>query len=170
MNDQVLIALLSAIGGSIITSLVSPYILQTSTRRTAKADTLRKLLDVEISRWAGESRGEFRKHQIELKAAVLVAGGSRMIVDHYSRVATVARSFSDLDKEDKYFDGEGGIPLDIAESVSSAATLLSQSIWSPYFLRFIPRLRLKKLIELDKSLEKKYKKDRGGGSWTIRII
>lgn len=170
MNDQLIIALLSAVGGSIITSLVSPYILQSSTRRAAKADALRKLLDVELSRWAGESRAEFRKHQIELKAAVLVAGGSRVIVDHYSRVATVARSFSDLDKEDHYYNGEGGIPTEIADSVSSTASLLSQSIWSPYFLRFIPRLRLNTLIKLDKSLEEKYKKDRGGSAWTIRTI
>lgn len=170
MNDQVLIALLSAIGGSIITSLVSPYILQSSTRRSAKADALRKLLDVELARWAGESRSQFRKHQIELKAAVLVAGGSRAIVDHYSRVATVARSFSDLDREDHYFEGEGGIPVDVGESASSAASLLSQSIWSPYFLRFIPRIRLKKLIKLDKALQEKYKHDRGENAWSIRII
>jgi len=170
MNDQLIVALLSAVGGSIITSLVSPYILQSSTRRATKADALRKLLDVELSRWAGESRAEFRKHQIKLKAAVLVAGGSRAIVDHYSRVATVARSFSDLDTEDGYYDGEGGIPTEVSDSASSAASLLSQSIWSPYPLRFIPRLRLKALIALDKNLEEKYKKARGGSAWTIRII
>lgn len=167
MDYQILI---TTIGVAFFTSLVAPYILQLNSRRQTKADALRKLMDVELTRWAGTPHKTYRKNQIELKAAVLIAGGSRVIADYYAETAAVARSFSDLDHEDQYFDGEGGIPTDIGECASEAASLLSQSLWVPYTFRFILRLKLKRLKEKRRQLKMSYSKDRGANCWKVRTI
>lgn len=170
MDNQLFFASIGAVVGAVITSLVAPYILQSSARRTARADALKSLLEVEMARWSGVDHKKYRRKQIELKAAVLVSGGSRVIVDNYSKMAAVARAYSDLDVDDYYYNGEGGIPVDIADCTSDAATLLSQSLWVPLVFRFIPRLRLRSLIKRQGELEKKYTEKRGESCWKVKTI
>lgn len=170
MDNQILFTSIGVVAGALITSLIAPYILQSTTRREAKAEALRKLMDVELTRWSDSPHETYRKNQIELKAAVLIAGGSRTIVDYYTRIAAVARSFSDLDADDHHFSGEGGIPTNIGECASDAASLLSQSLWFPYILRFIPRARLRGLKKKEDALKQKYKGKRGYSCWEVRII
>jgi len=170
MNDQLLYTTIGAVMGTVITSLIAPYILQSSVRRTAKANALKCLLDVEMTRWASSDHKLYRRNQIELKAAVLVAGGSRAIVDNYSKMAAVARSYSDLDAEDNYYDGEGGMPTDIADRASDAALLLSKSLWTPFAFRFIPLIKLKFLKRQQQKLQKQYTNQRGESCWKVRTI
>lgn len=169
-QNYIVVTAITAILASLITSLVSPFLLQSGLRRKARAEALRSLMEVEMTRWAGVDHKDYRKKQIELKATVLVANGSRSIVDNYSRLAAISRSFSDLEMKDHYYDGEGGIPTDIAECVSNAANLLSKSLWTPAILRPLNLLTLRKLITDQDKLKKHYRGKRGENSWNVRTI
>jgi hypothetical protein len=77
-----------ALGGALVTSVLQPTISQRGARRDVRADVLRRVADVESTRWADESYPEFRTAIIHLRAAALVAGANRRVVDRYLRSRT----------------------------------------------------------------------------------
>lgn len=172
MDNQVIFATVGAISGALITSLIAPYFLQAKTRRETRASALRKLMEVELSRWASSRDHElYRTSQIELRAAVLVANGSRPIADNYAKMAAVARSFSDANFEAENENPESGyIPTDIADAVNSAASLLSRSLWTPYLLRPLLLLQLRRIQSEQLKVKNKYVGTPRERHWDTRII
>lgn len=172
MDKQVLFATVGAISGALITSLIAPYFLQSTARREARALALGKLMEVELSRWAGTSDlDDYRKRQTELRAALMIANGSKPIADNYAKMAAVARSFSDFDYEEQYESPESGvIPINISDVTNDAASLLSRSLWAPYILRPILRIKLRALLKEQMMVEASYEKDRRKHCWKGRII
>jgi hypothetical protein len=112
-----------AFGGAVASSVIGPLLADRGTRRALRGDVLRSLSQVERTRWAGGEWqwDDFRAAKHSLRAAALVAGANREVVDRYLRLATVARQESDRSAE-LVPDEEGGGAVS-----STLGTLVSDS-------------------------------------------
>jgi hypothetical protein len=134
-----------AFGGAIASSVIGPLIADRGTRRALRGDVLRSLSDVERARWAGGKWewDDFQAAKHSLRAAALVAGANREVVDRYLRLATVARRSSDRSAELLPEEAGGGVIQGILETlVSDSATLVVDELWHPHRRRFAIRRRL----------------------------
>jgi hypothetical protein len=148
-----------AIGGALITSVLQPIISQRGARRDVRADVLRRVGDVESTRWAETGWDEFRAATVHLRAAGLVAGANRSLVDRYLYLALVARrqaekSWAQMLRELGPNAEELGssIPIPLGELVRDAATLLTESLWHPYRDHWSVRRRLRALEDREREL------------------
>ena len=89
-----------AVGRAVVSAIVGPLIAQRHERRELRAAVLRGISQVERSRWATPgSWDDFRVAVVALRAAALVAGAKREIVEYYLFVAQVAGKASSDDLE-----------------------------------------------------------------------
>jgi hypothetical protein len=121
-----------AAAGAVITSVLQPLVSQRGTRREMRAEVLRRVADVETARWADSSWSEFRRAVVHLRAAGLVAGANRAVVDRYLCLVYVARRQSEAGYEEDWPEESGGIPTALADLVVEAATILAEHMRHPY--------------------------------------
>ncbi len=160
MSENIIIGVVSGIGGSIITGILSPLILNTSHRRLQRAEVIKRISEVESCRWSDTNYTEFRKKCAELRATVLMSGGDLFLVSAYISHANIARNFSCSGEtpEDLLEEGviSGMIPSDVSDFVVNTATELISSLWSPYKYNFTRRRVKAKLLDLENDLQKEY--------------
>jgi hypothetical protein len=145
-------ALMGAVGGAIITSLIAPYVLQNRDRRKARAEVLNSLLEVEQARWHDVSHNFFRNKVAKLRASSLIAKSSREVTEYYIYLAGICRQYSEIDAKEGPFK-DGSIPGELGDLVKDAVELLTNILWHPW--RTMP-FRNKSLKKLQNNL-KKYK-------------
>jgi hypothetical protein len=138
--------------GALITAVVGPTVSQRGARRDVRADVLRRVAEVESTRWAGESYPEFRTAIIHLRAAALVAVANRRVVDRYLRLANVARRQSERNFDPDSPEVSGGIPPEISDLVLGAATILTESLWHPYRKRWSVSRQLRTIEDRERAL------------------
>jgi hypothetical protein len=132
-----------AFGGAVASSVLGPLVTQRKERRDLRAEVLRQIGQVEQARWAGVPWNEFRTAVVALRAAALVAGASRELVDRYIFLAQAARQTSDA-SAGLYPGEEGGgaISPELGRLVDGAATLLADHLWHPIRNRVSVQRRL----------------------------
>jgi hypothetical protein len=145
-----------AIGGALITSVLGPIISQRGARRDVRADVLRRIADVESTRWAETGRDEFRAATVHLRAAGLVADANRSLVDRYLYLAQVARRQAEkmrgqLGREEAEAIGSS-IPVRLHELVRDAAELLTEHLWHPYRKRWSVSRQLRTIEDRERAL------------------
>jgi hypothetical protein len=133
--------------------VLTPLIAQRGERRALRADVLHRLGDVERFRWVAagdQSSGDFRRALVALRAAGLVAGANRELIDYYYHVAWTARLTSEHAVE--VGDEEGGILSTLADLVRDAATAVTDDVWHPTTTRWRRKRRLEALRTREQSL------------------
>ena len=121
-----------ALGGAVVSAIVGPLIAQRHERRDLRASVLRAISQVERTRWAPISWEDFREAVVALRAAALVAGANREIVDYFLFLAQVAQEASSNNFEpsdDPIYTG--GISTVLADLVRDAAENLVDHLWHP---------------------------------------
>jgi len=145
--DSLIQVLSSALGVAIVTALLGPYILGGLDRRKLKAEVLRAVQNIETNRWAPTSRDAFQLAITDLRAASLLAGSNRSLVDKYTFFAAVAWDLSDTEYE---LDPEspeqfrGSIDAEFSDLVRDAARAVIFSLWHPQLARLVKPITLKK--------------------------
>jgi hypothetical protein len=134
-----------AFGGAGVWSVFAPVLLDRRERRSARAEVFPRLADVERARWSREGDvPSFREKTQALRAAALIAGVRRDVVERYILLATVARATSEGDAELRAgIEEAGGIPLALGNLVTESLILLSDALWHPRRTWFIAGRRLR---------------------------
>jgi hypothetical protein len=134
-----------ALGGAIASSVLTPLISQRGERRGLRADVLHRLGDVERLRWfhTGDQVERFRRALVALRAAGLLAGANRALIDYYCHVAWTARLTSEHAVE--IGDDVGGIPSTLGDLVTDAATAVSDDVWHPTTRRWRSNRKVEQL-------------------------
>jgi hypothetical protein len=126
-----------ALSGAVVTSIIAPLITQRGERRDVRAEVLRSLAAVERARWAPSTFEELRAATVALRAAGLVAGANRAVLDRYVLLAAVGWRNS-TDSHEELADPEmGGGVIDggLANLIRDASTTLADHLWRPYRTR-----------------------------------
>jgi hypothetical protein len=123
MSTYLLLQLVTgAIGGGLVTSFFGPYLLGSTQRRTANAQVLTSLLEVERARFVGMAdTNAFYSARNNLLAVALIAGVNREITEAYAHLATVARCIGDADADEGSDEYPGSIPTILDSLVRNAA-------------------------------------------------
>lgn len=124
---------IASVAASAAVGLGVPYIVTRHERRDLRAEVLRRVGDVERTRWAPQEWSEFRQSIYALRGAALVAGADRDVVDRYIFLVHVARRSSDdsWERDPDPDSGGGGIPGQLGSLTSDAASLLAEHLWHP---------------------------------------
>jgi len=141
-----------ALGGAIVTSVITPLLAQRIDRRQHRASALSALGLIEQSRWGDEDFRAFREAVRKLRTTALVAGADRTLVDRYLLYAQVARQTSDWNVEiaDGYPEA-AGIPTSLANLVRAAAEALVDHLWHPWRTRIF---RAHIVRQLDRAVDR----------------
>jgi hypothetical protein len=133
-----------ALGGAIVSSVLAPLIAQRRERREVRAAVISAIANVERSRWEPSAkREEFRAAVVSLRAAAMVAGAKRRVVDRYAFLAQVARRTSETSWELQPDPEVGGtISSQLNVLVRDAAELLVDHLWHPVRSHGLLRFRL----------------------------
>jgi hypothetical protein len=154
--------------GAVITAVVGPIVSQRGARRDVRADVLRRVGDVESTRWAETGRDKFRAATVHLRAAGLVAGANRSLVDRYLYLAHVARRASEVTREqmsqEDLREYGSSIPASLSELVRDAASLLTEHLWHPYRNRWSISRQLRTIEDRERVLRDS--EDGGGLNWS----
>jgi len=159
MNEYLSILLSGAVGGAIVSSLIAPYLNRYQERRKIKADVLKALMNVELSRWSSRKNSfeHYMKDIQELRASAMIARAHRPLIEFYVQASALARSGSDDDFESSKDNEFGGsIDTDVSEFVSDSAALLTDYLWHPHLSRLHLATRLQALRTTRAKLQKKY--------------
>ena len=128
-----------AFGGAVASSVLGRWLAQARDRRQVRADVLRQLSRVEHVRWASAASSweAFQDAVHGLRAAALVAGAPRPLVDQYVRLATIARRMSERSAEIRPpEDGGGSISAGLSDLPRDAAGRLTDHLWHPWRSRW----------------------------------
>jgi hypothetical protein len=139
-----------AVGGAAIQTVLGPLFGQVHERRSFRADVLASLAVVENERWASsDTPDKLRESVTSLRAASLVAGLDKRVVDFYAVTAAAGWQVShagwQVDPEE---EGAAGIPVALANLISEAAAVLAAYTWRPYWRRPFLRRDLRRLGKL----------------------
>jgi hypothetical protein len=147
-----------ALGGALVTSVLQPLISQRTDRRNRRATVLDQLATVEEARWASQelssdvARSRFETAVRNLRAAALVAGARRSVVDRYIILAAVAMQAAEQSLEESGGAEAAGIPSGLAELVRNAARIVVDNQWHPYRTALSVGRRLKASEQAERSL------------------
>lgn len=141
-----------ALGGAIVTSVITPLLAQRIDRRQHRASALSALGLVEQNRWGDKDFQAFREAVRKLRTTALVAGADRTLVDRYLLYAQVARQTSDWNVEsaDGYPEA-AGIPTSLANLVPATAEALVDHLWHPWRTRIF---RAHTVRQLDRAVDR----------------
>lgn len=146
-----------ALGGAIVTSVITPLLAQRIDRRQHRASALSALGLVEQSRWGDEDFDGFREAVRKLRTTALVAGADRTLVDRYLHYAQVARQMSDWNVEKAHgYPEAAGIASGLADLVQTAAEALVDHLWHPWRSRIF---RARTVRHLDRAVDRVKRED-----------
>lgn len=153
-----------AVGGAVVQSVLGPLFGQRHERRELRAKVLRKIAEIEDTRWVPAKKEVFLETANELSSLALVAGINRRAVELYLVLAAAAREKSEesLERAGGDLEAGGGVRLSLSELVRDAATFVTDCVWHPHLQRPITKLRLRRLevkkrevtTEMDKPYER----------------
>lgn len=154
MSDLVI----GAIVGAVITSLLAPYLNQSSERRKIRSKVLDAISGIETSRWAAaSSHKEFRDSVRALRSTALIARTNRELTEYYIYLVSVCRFNSERDQEDSpEQEFKGSIPSELSDFARETGDALVTCLWHP--VRSRP-FRSNKLSDIEGRVEKFKKKN-----------
>lgn len=169
-NNDASIAIVSAIGGSIITSVIAPYIARISERKRYRADALAALKKVEACRYYvsplnGESEKEFYEALAAFETSLLVAGARKDLSDYYKHIAYIAF------KINAHVEEKGSKQSAIANTLTTdVAEMLVYCLWHPFLSRFKEKPDVQQYLRIEEYIKKKYKKELDGRFWSSSLL